>query len=67
MVQAILGKYEHYIDDITIIPSRGGAFEVVVGDNLVYSKLETGRHATVDEVMESVDTILGPIPDAEGS
>jgi selenoprotein W-related protein len=67
MVQAILGKYEHYIDDITIIPSRGGAFEVVVGDNLVYSKLETGRHATIDEVMESVDEIIGPIPDPEGS
>jgi len=67
MVQAILGKYEHYIDDITIIPSRGGAFEVVVGDSLVYSKLETGRHATIDEVMESVDAILGPIPDSAGS
>jgi len=67
MVQAILGKYEHYIDDITIIPSKGGAFEVVVGDSLVYSKLETGRHATIDEVMESVDAILGPVPDPEGS
>jgi selenoprotein W-related protein len=67
MVQAILGKYEHHIDDITIIPSRGGAFEVVVGDNLVYSKLETGRHATIDEVMESVETIIGPIPDPEDS
>ena len=67
MVQAILGKYEHYIDDITIIPSRGGAFEVVVGDSLVYSKLETGRHATIDGVMESVDAIIGPVPDPEGS
>ena len=63
MVQAILGKYEHYIDDITIVPSKGGAFEVMVGDDLVYSKLETGRHATIDEVMVSVDTIIGPIPD----
>jgi selenoprotein W-related protein len=67
MVQAILGKYEHYIDDITIIPSRGGAFEVIVGENLVYSKLETGRHATIDEVMKSVDAVIGPIPDPKGS
>jgi selenoprotein W-related protein len=67
MVQAILGKYEHYIEDITIIPSKGGAFEVVVGDDLVYSKLETGRHATIDEVMESVEAIIGPVPDPEGS
>jgi selenoprotein W-related protein len=67
MVQAILGKYEHYIDDITLIPSKGGAFEVMVGDNLVYSKLDTGRHATIDEVMGSVDVIIGPIPDPENT
>jgi len=67
MVQAILGKYEHEIDDITLIPSKGGAFEVLVGDNLVYSKLDTGRHATIDEVMESVDAIIGPAPDPENT
>ena len=62
MVQAILNKYEHYIDDITLIPSRGGAFEVVVGDSLVFSKLDLGRHATIDEVLVSVDGIIGPVP-----
>jgi selenoprotein W-related protein len=62
MVQAILTKYEHYIDDITLIPSKGGVFEVIVGDNLVFSKKELERHATVDEVMASVDTIVGPVP-----
>ncbi len=36
MVEAILSKFEHYIDDITIIPSRGGVFEVIVGDQLVF-------------------------------
>jgi selenoprotein W-related protein len=67
MVQAILTKFEHYIDDVTIIPSRGGVFEVMVGDDLVFSKLELGRHATTDEVIESVDAIVGPIPDPQGS
>ena len=67
MAEAILGKYEHYIDDITIVPSKGGAFEVTVGDTLVYSKLDTGRHATIDEVMESVDALVGPVPDPEGT
>ena len=64
MVQAILNTYEHYIDDITLIPSRGGAFEVIVGDDLVFSKLDIGRHATIDEVMQSVDSIIGPVPDS---
>ena len=62
MVHSILNTYEHYIDDITLIPSRGGAFEVIVGDTLVFSKKDLGRHATVEEVMESVDSIIGPVP-----
>jgi len=67
MVEAILGKFEHYIDDISVIPSRGGVFEVVVGDALVFSKTELGRHATIDEVLESIDAIVGPVPDPQGS
>ncbi len=63
MVQAILTKYEHYIDDITLIPSKGGVFEVIVGDDLVFSKKALERHATVDEVLASVDTIVGPVPE----
>lgn len=62
MVQAILGKFEHYIDDVTVIPSRGGVFEVVAGDELVFSKKELGRHATIEEVIDSLDAIIGPLP-----
>jgi selenoprotein W-related protein len=39
---------------VTLIPSRGGAFEVVVDGDLVYSKKATGRHAEYDEVLSSV-------------
>jgi len=66
MVQAILGKYEHYIGDITLIPSRGGVFEVIAADDLIFSKDALGRHATIEEVMESLESIIGPVPDAEG-
>ncbi len=62
MVQAILGKYEHYIDDVTVIPSRGGVFEVLAGDELIFSKKELGRHATIEEVIDSLDAIIGPLP-----
>jgi selenoprotein W-related protein len=65
MVQAILDKFEHYIDDIVVIPSRGGVFEVTAGDELVFSKKELGRHATVDEVISSLDAIIGPVPDQQ--
>lgn len=65
MAQAILGKYEHYISDITLIPSKGGVFEVIAGDDLVFSKIELGRHATVEEVMDSLEVVIGPIPSPE--
>ena len=63
MVQAILGRYEHYIGDITLIPSSGGVFEVIAGDDLVFSKKELGRHATIEEVMDSLEGTIGPVPD----
>lgn len=66
MVEAILGTFEHYIESITVIPSRGGVFEVMVGDELVFSKKELGRHAEIGEVIQAIDAIVGPVPDARG-
>ncbi len=50
MAGHILEEFEHKIDDITLIPSGGGVFEVMVGEELVYSKKQTGRHTDYDEV-----------------
>ncbi len=60
MVQAILGAYEHHIDDVTVIPSKGGVFEVIVGGQLVFSKKQLERHATIEEVLGSVGAIVNP-------
>jgi selenoprotein W-related protein len=62
MAEAILGKFEHYIQDVTVIPSKGGVFEVIVGDELVFSKKELARHAEIDEVLDAVDAVVGPVP-----
>lgn len=50
----VLKAFEFKIDSITLIPSDGGKFEVMVGDNLVYSKLQSGRHAEPGEVAKLV-------------
>jgi selenoprotein W-related protein len=39
---------------ISLVPSDGGRFEVTINDDLVYSKLKTGRHAQPGEVLELV-------------
>ncbi len=38
------------IADLTLIPSSGGRFEVMVGDTLIYSKKATKRHAEPGEI-----------------
>ena len=50
MVEQLLAEFERHIDDLVIIPSAGGVYEVMAGDELIYSKKETGRHAEYDEV-----------------
>jgi selenoprotein W-related protein len=50
----ILKTYESKIGSISLIPSAGGKFEVKVNDKLAYSKLQTGRHAQENEIIQLV-------------
>jgi selenoprotein W-related protein len=50
MAGQILEEFEQEIESFTLIPSGGGVFEIMVGDELVYSKKKTGRHTDYDEV-----------------
>jgi len=47
----LLKEYEHTIEKITLVPSEGGRFEVTVNGKLLYSKLQTKRHAEPGEVL----------------
>jgi selenoprotein W-related protein len=53
MTENILQEFESYIDEWTLIPGGGGAFEVEINDDLVYSKLRTGRHAEAGEIRKA--------------
>lgn len=58
MASKILQEFEDRIEDFTLIPSSGGVFEVVVGDELVYSKKETGRHTDYAEVGPAIKELF---------
>jgi len=58
MAEKLLGELEHHIDDFVLIPSKGGVFEVKADDRLVYSKVETGRHAEYEEVAAPLRQIV---------
>lgn len=40
--------------EVRLIEAAGGAFEVTVNGDLVFSKLETGRHAEPGEVVRLI-------------
>jgi selenoprotein W-related protein len=46
----LLSTFEPGIKSLSLIPSRGGAFEVRVNDRLIFSKIQSGRHAEPGEV-----------------
>ncbi len=58
LANELLKNFESEIESITLIPSEGGRYEVTVNDKLVYSKLQTGRHADLGEVMGLVKELL---------
>ena len=58
MVSGLLEEFEHKIDDVTVIPSRGGVFEVMANDELIYSKKATGEHAEYEDVAGPLRELL---------
>lgn len=50
------------IENLKLIPSSGGRFEVLAGDKVVYSKKAEGRHAEEGEVVRRFTEALGVEP-----
>jgi len=53
-----LKAFEPSIETLTLVPSDGGRFELSVNGKLLYSKLETHRHAEPGEVAELVQKYM---------
>jgi len=58
LAEQLLRDFEFSIKSLTIIPSDGGRFEVSIDGDLIYSKLQTGRHAEYTEIKEAVEARL---------
>ena len=54
----LLKEFEPEIESFTLIPSDGGRFEVSLNGELIYSKLQTNRHADPGEIPGLVRKIL---------
>jgi selenoprotein W-related protein len=54
----LLRQFEMQVQSLELIPSDGGRFEVSVNGKLVYSKLQTKRHAEAGEVVGLVRKLI---------
>jgi selenoprotein W-related protein len=54
----LLKEFEYDIQELRLVPSDGGRFEIKVDEALVYSKLQTHRHAEPGEVVGLVRKII---------
>jgi selenoprotein W-related protein len=54
----LLKEFEYKLGGLTLVPSDGGKFEVTLDDRLVYSKLQTNRHAEPGEVVRLMREVL---------
>jgi predicted Rdx family selenoprotein len=50
----------HPIDEIVLIPSGNGRYEVTIDGDLIYSKAATGVHTTNEHIAELVRGRLRP-------
>ena len=60
MTAKLLPHFKQAIRRYTLIPSKGGCFELRVGDKLLYSKLATGVFPDENAMIEAVARALSP-------
>ena len=60
MTDEILTGWGPYIESLELVPSSGGRFEVTLDDELIFSKVDLGRHAETGDVAGLIRARLGP-------
>lgn len=58
MAEALFTAFHKQIQSVTLIPSGGGVHEVTANGKLIYSKKQTGRQPTPQEIVEAVRKLI---------
>ena len=54
MAEDILHDNAETLSGVTLIPGSGGAYEITFGDQLIFSKKETGEFPDPDAIKQQV-------------
>ncbi|KGX83832.1 hypothetical protein N783_21455 [Pontibacillus marinus BH030004 = DSM 16465] len=52
----MFSHFRHDIEEMTLVPSSGGAFEVTVNGEKIYSKLDTGEFPNEEELFSRMSS-----------
>ena len=50
----VLDKYRNQVAAVSLVPSSGGAFEISVDEDAVYSKLATGQFPSEGAILADI-------------
>jgi selenoprotein W-related protein len=64
LAQDLLNKYASHVQELTLIPSGNGLFEVIVDEELVFSKKEIGRQPKEGEILSLFEEKTGAAAEA---
>ena len=56
MTTKILSEFKQKVNDMKLIPGKGGCFEVTVDGELVYSKLKTGAFPDENKILKQLQS-----------
>jgi len=59
LTDALLTHFKQDIDELVLVPSGGGRFELFVDDEQIHSKLDTGTFPEPKTVIKTMETRLG--------
>ena len=57
LAEALKKKYSGQVEDVKLVESSGGAFEVYLNEELLYSKLESRQFPTTEQVTTAIDRV----------
>ncbi len=61
MAQELLSTFEQDLSEVTLIPDdTGGVFDILIGDQLVWSRAEQQRFPEPKEIKQAVRDIVAP-------
>lgn len=63
MAQELLTTFQDDVGEAALVPGTGGVFEVRIGDEVVWSRMEQGRFPDIKELKQIVRDRIAPAKD----